>query len=145
MISVIVPVYNAAGYLRGCIENVLAQDFTDWELLLITGVSEDGTDEICRQLAGEDARICVLERKDPGVSAARNCGIDHARGEYLVFPDGDDRLEKDYLAKLLATMEAPGQDASKVKGFDRAVVQMGMAGYVTESKEDGEELLVFEV
>ena len=143
-ISVIVPVKNICHLIGDLVDDLKAQSVTDWELLLITGVSEDGTDEICRQLAGEDARICVLERKDPGVSAARNCGIDHARGEYLVFPDGDDRLEKDYLAKLLVTMEAPGQDASKVKGFDRAVVQMGMAGYVTESTEDGEELFVFE-
>ncbi|MBQ5431582.1 MAG: glycosyltransferase family 2 protein [Lachnospiraceae bacterium] len=134
-VSIIVPVKNIRDLIGEMVKDLKAQSVTDWELLLITGVSEDGTDEVCRKLAEEDTRITVLERRQPGVSGARNEGIEHAGGTYLVFPDGDDRLEKDYLERLLATIEEPGKHVM-VKRFPRASVQMGMTGYFTETEDE---------
>ena len=100
MISVIVPVYNAAGYLRGCIENVLAQDFTDWELLLVDDESSDGSAEICDEYSRKDKRIKTIRAVHGGAAAARNRGIEEAGGGYICFVDSDDSIEPDYLSYM---------------------------------------------
>ena len=89
-ISVIVPVYNVEKYLCRCIDSILAQTFTDFELLLIDDGSKDSSGEICEEYAGKDARIRVFHRQNGGVSTARNLGIDKAKGEWIYFVDSDD-------------------------------------------------------
>jgi glycosyltransferase involved in cell wall biosynthesis len=137
-VSIIVPVKNIRHQIQELVSDVKSQSVTDWELLLITGVSDDGTDEVCHTMAEEDERIQVLLRKEEGVSAARNCGIEHAKGDYLVFPDGDDRIDKEYLATLLSTIEEKEDDEDR--DFPSLPVEMGMIGYITEVVEGDEEL-----
>lgn len=98
MLSVVIPVYNGERCIRRAIEGVLAQTYTNWELILVDDGSTDGTAAICDEYAS--ARIRVIHQPNGGVSAARNAGIAAADGEYLAFVDADDIIERDYLANL---------------------------------------------
>ena len=95
-ISVIVPVYNVEQYLPRCIDSILAQTFTDFELLLIDDGSTDNSGKICDEYAKKDTRIRVWHKENGGVSSARNVGLDNARGELISFIDSDDWIDKDY-------------------------------------------------
>lgn len=88
--SVIVPIYNVEEYLSQCIESVLRQTFSDFELILVDDGSPDNSIGICNEYAQADSRVRVVRRKNGGLSAARNTGIQNARGDYLVFLDSDD-------------------------------------------------------
>lgn len=99
-ISVIVPVYNAEKYLSQCIDSILRQDFTDFELLLIDDGSKDNSGFICDEYAQKDQRVKVFHKKNGGVSSARNLGIDNAQGEYIAFIDSDDYVDHNYLSIL---------------------------------------------
>lgn len=100
LISVIVPVYNAAKYLDACFKSLCAQDYPDWEAILVDDGSSDNSPRLCDEWAAREPRIRVLHRKNGGVSAARNAGIAEARGEYLAFLDSDDRIEPMFLSTL---------------------------------------------
>ena len=100
-LSVIVPVYNVAPYLRACVDSLLTQSFTDFELLLVDDGSTDGSDTICEAYAEKDSRVVALHQENGGACAARNRGIDNARGEFLVFVDADDLVTEDYLRHLM--------------------------------------------
>lgn len=110
IISVIVPVYNTAVYLKQCVDSVLAQDFHDWELLLIDDGSADGSAEICKSYAERDNRIKVISQENAGPSVARNNGIGVARGGYLFFLDSDDVLSCDALSHLYRVVKECGVD-----------------------------------
>ncbi len=99
-VSVIMPAYNTARWVRDAVASVQAQTMPDWELVAVDDGSTDETGEILEALAAQDARIKVLRQANAGVSAARNAGMDAARGEYLAFLDSDDLLEPDFLAAL---------------------------------------------
>lgn len=99
-VSIIVPVYNSAPYLKSCVASVLRQTYTDFELLLITDGPTDGSEEICRRLALKDQRIQFLPQTHKGVSVARNIGLEKASGEYLFFLDSDDAIHPQLLEKL---------------------------------------------
>lgn len=101
MISVIVPVYNAAPYLNQCIESIVKQTYTDWECILINDGSTDKSGEICRMWEERDSRIHVINQSNQGVSAARNQGIEESKGEYLVFIDSDDWVDIEYLSVMI--------------------------------------------
>lgn len=94
MISVIVPVYNVERYLARCIESILSQTYTDFELLLIDDGSKDKSGSICDEYALKDSRIRVFHKPNGGVSSARNVGLDNARGQWVAFCDSDDWLDK---------------------------------------------------
>lgn len=96
-ISVIVPVYNVEKYLRRCVDSILAQTFTDFELLLIDDGSMDKSGDICDEYAKQDGRVRVFHQKNGGVSKARNVGLDSAKGEWVTFVDSDDWVENKYL------------------------------------------------
>jgi glycosyltransferase involved in cell wall biosynthesis len=91
-ISIIVPVYNVENYMKECIESILAQSFTDIEVLLINDGSTDRSGEICDEFAQKDERVRVIHKPYGGVSSARNAGIRNAKGNYIGFVDGDDRV-----------------------------------------------------
>lgn len=90
MISVIVPVYNTEQYLHRCIDSILAQTYTDFELLLIDDGSTDSSGAICDEYALKDTRVRVFHKENGGVSSARNLGLDNAQGEWITFVDSDD-------------------------------------------------------
>ena len=81
MVSIIVPVYNTEKFLHRCIDSILAQTYTDFELLLIDDGSKDSSGAICDEYAAKDARVKVFHKENGGVSSARNLGLDNARGE----------------------------------------------------------------
>lgn len=99
-VSVIIPVYNAEKYLNRCIDSVLAQTFSDFELLLIDDGSKDRSGEICEEYAATNSRVCVFHKDNGGVSSARNVGIDNAKGMWLIFLDSDDWIDNSYLKKI---------------------------------------------
>lgn len=103
-ISVIVPVYNAEKWLRRCVGSILAQTYTDFELLLINDGSTDDSGVICDEYAGKNSRIRVFHKPNGGVSSARNLGLDNARGEWITFVDSDDWVELEYLECLLSNV-----------------------------------------
>lgn len=101
LISVIVPIYKVEKYLSRCIESLLRQSFTDFELLLINDGSPDNSGAISDHWAKLDARIRVFHQENAGLSAARNKGLANAKGRYAVFVDSDDYVDIGYLAHLV--------------------------------------------
>ncbi len=99
-LSIIVPIYNTSKYLRRCIDSILAQTFTDFELILINDGSTDNSLEILRNYEVQDSRIVVIDKVNEGVAAARNQGIEIAKGEYIMFSDSDDYVDRDWIKKL---------------------------------------------
>lgn len=91
-ISVIVPVYKAEAYLSRCVDSILAQTFTDFELILVDDGSPDRSGTICDEYAARDARIRVIHKPNGGLSDARNTGIDASTGDWLMFVDSDDYI-----------------------------------------------------
>ena len=99
-ISVIVPVYRVEKYLPACIDSILNQTFTDFELILVDDGSPDRCPEICDETAKRDARVRAIHQANQGLSAARNAGIEAAHGAWLSFVDSDDFLAPDFLETL---------------------------------------------
>lgn len=102
-ISIIIPIYNVERYLRQCIDSILAQTFTDFELLLIDDGSPDGCPAICDEYAEKDARIRVFHKQNGGVTSARNKGLNNANGNWIIYIDGDDWIEPTYVEELYNT------------------------------------------
>ena len=101
-LSVIVPVYNTEKYLRECIDSILAQTFTDFELILVDDGSTDTSGSICDEYVQKDDRIVVTHQKNAGVTAARKRGVNMASGEYVTFVDSDDWIDGDMYRILFA-------------------------------------------
>jgi len=106
-ISIIVPVYKAEQYLPQCIESILAQTFTDFELILVDDGSPDDCGAICDEYAKKDARIKVIHQPNSGVSVARNAALDIARGKYIMFCDSDDWVEPEWCECLYNAIQTP--------------------------------------
>lgn len=100
-ISVIVPIYKTEAYLRRCVDSILAQTFTDFELILVDDGSPDKCYAICEDYKAKDSRVIVVHKKNGGVSSARNAGLDAVRGEFVTFVDSDDYVKPAYLRELL--------------------------------------------
>lgn len=96
-ISVIIPVYNVQNYISECIESLINQTFKDIEIILINDGSTDRTGEICRKYSENDNRILLIDKKNEGVSIARNIGLSMAKGEYIAFVDSDDFIDDNML------------------------------------------------
>ena len=99
-VSIIIPVYNAEKYLRQCLDSILLQTYTDWECILVNDGSQDCSGNICDEFEKKDHRFVVIHKENEGVSCARNSGLDISKGEWLVFIDSDDYIQKDYLHDL---------------------------------------------
>ncbi len=99
-VSILVPIYKVEKYLARCIDSVLAQDFTDWELILVDDGSPDRCPEICDEYAQKDERIRVVHKENGGLPSARLAGFKEARGKYVAFLDADDYLLPDALTTL---------------------------------------------
>lgn len=101
LISVVIPVYNVEKYLSQCIDSVLHQTYHNTEILLIDDGSTDKSGLICDQYAIQNSKIRVIHNKNKGVSAARNTGLKAAQGEYVIFMDSDDYIEKSMYEEML--------------------------------------------
>lgn len=118
-ISVIVPVYNAEKYLHRCVDSILAQTYTDFELLLINDGSPDNCGAICDEYAQKDSRVRVFHKENGGVSSARNMGLDNAKGEWVTFVDADDWITSQCIEMLTQRLDA---DMIKcgIESFDKS-------------------------
>ena len=101
LVSIIVPCYKVEQYLPVCIESILNQSYSDWELILVDDGSPDRSGEICDQYAAKDERIRVIHKPNGGLSSARNAGLDIMQGEYVSFLDSDDFWHVDYLQLMM--------------------------------------------
>lgn len=113
-VSVIVPIYNAERYLTVSIPSILNQSFSNLEILLINDGSTDESLEICRSMAQTDPRIQILDRKNGGVSAARNLGIEHATGDFITFVDSDDFLFENAVENMVNEIESSKVDVIRM-------------------------------
>lgn len=152
-ISIIVPVYNAEATLSRCIESLLCQTFQDFEIILIDDCSKDQSRTIIKQYENQDNRIkCVFTTKNGGSSAARNLGLDFARGEYVMFADSDDFVTSDWIEKLYHTQTSnpnclvvanifdikKGQNIPRIHNYkDNCVVEMDYFKLFSELHLDG--------
>lgn len=102
LLTVIVPVYNVEKYLRQCLDSVVNQTFKDLEIILINDGSTDSSLDICKEYCDKDDRVVVIDQENAGLAAARQTGLDNAKGEYIAFVDSDDYLELDMYDKMLA-------------------------------------------
>lgn len=109
-ISIISPVYNAERYITKCLDSILAQTFQDWELILVDDESPDKSGIICDEYATKDSRIIVIHKKNGGVGAARQTGLDTVTGEYVIHVDPDDWVEPTMLQELYTKAIAEAAD-----------------------------------
>lgn len=100
-VSIIVPVYNVQNYLEKCLDSILEQTYNDLEIILVDDGSTDKSGFICDSYEKKDKRVKVIHKKNGGLSAARNAGLEIASGDYLLFIDSDDWIENDYVNYLL--------------------------------------------
>ena len=99
-ISIIVPVYNVEQYLDRCVNSILNQTFTDFELILVDDGSKDHCPEMCDEWSKKDARITVIHKENGGAGSARNIGMKKASGKYVCFVDSDDWVSFHMLKNL---------------------------------------------
>lgn len=124
LVSVIVPVHNGEAYLENCIESILAQAYEELEILVINDGSVDATEKICKRLSEQHTCLRVITLSDLGVSAARNSGLEQARGAYIMFVDADDRLRPGVLKGLHDILT----------GTDADMAGCGFAAWETEKE-----------
>lgn len=117
MLSIIVPVYRVEKFLPKCIESILEQTYSDFELILVDDGSPDKCPEICDAYASQDERVIVIHQKNAGVSSARNAGLEKARGEYIGFIDPDDWVAPEMYEDMLNEMKISQTDLV-ICGYD---------------------------
>lgn len=117
LISVIVPVYNVANYIKKCTDSIINQTYCNLEIILVDDGSIDGSAELCDKIASSDNRIKVIHKKNGGLSDARNIGIEFANGDFISFIDSDDYIECDMLDELFNNICAHEAEIS-VCGYD---------------------------
>lgn len=105
ILSIIVPVFNTKEYLSCCIDSILNQSFTQYDLLLVDDGSSDGSSDVCDQYGHKDSRIHIIHKENGGVSSARNVGLEKAKGEWVFFLDSDDLLPARALEMLMAHVD----------------------------------------
>ena len=114
MISIIVPAYNTGKYLPKCIESILAQSYSDLELILVDDGSKDDSGKICDDYAAKDSRVRVFHKENGGSSTARNYGILRSKGNYLGFIDSDDFIDPDMFEKLMNAVKEYGVKCAQI-------------------------------
>ena len=132
MITIIVPVYKVEAYLHRCVDSILNQTYTDFELLLVDDGSPDNCGEICDEYANEDSRVSVIHQENGGLSSARNTGIswfyEKNKGDYITFVDSDDWLHPDYL-KILMTGITENDVKISVCNYTRVTAEIPHENY----------------
>ena len=133
-VSVIVPVYQVEQYLAKCLDSILAQTFTDFELILVNDGTRDRCPEIMDEYAARDTRIRLVHKENGRLSSARNAGLDIARGEYIVFVDSDDTVEPTMIADAVQAAEKAHADL--VIYNYRLVTEKGVQGAYLPMKDE---------
>lgn len=110
LISVIVPVYNVEAYLHRCVQSIVKQTYRNLEILLVDDGSTDRSGQICDELGKTDTRLRVIHQENGGLSAARNRGIEEARGAYIAFVDSDDSVDADMYRTMLTKLQEQNAD-----------------------------------
>lgn len=105
LISIIVPCYNVSAYVERCINSIIAQTYSNIEIILINDGSTDDTLQKCKQFSQSDKRIVLIDKENGGLSSARNKGLDIAHGNYIVFIDSDDFISEDHVELLYTTLK----------------------------------------
>lgn len=134
LISVIIPIYNAELYLNECLNSVFQQTYKNLEIILINDGSSDGSQAIAERYGEKDKRFRIVNQESKGVSAARNRGLDLARGKYIMFLDSDDKIALDTVEELLLPISGKSRIFSMAKYSTRDVL-----------KDDHEEIRVTSV
>ncbi|MBR0098441.1 MAG: glycosyltransferase [Treponema sp.] len=130
-ITIIVPVYNAEKFLHRCLDSIIYQTFTNWECILIDDGSPDNSGAICDDYVARDSRFRVIHQENKGVSAARNAGLDSAKGNWIGFVDSDDWCEPNMLENMYNTVQMTGE------GHDMILCKiqdtLGLQGFASDS------------
>lgn len=113
LVSVIVPVYNTADYLRECLDSLLAQTLTNIEIICVNDGSTDSSREILDEYQAKDARVLVVDQENQGVSVARNAGVERASGKYVCFVDSDDYVTRDFCERSSSVAEKNAADVAR--------------------------------
>lgn len=132
LVSIIVPVYNSAKYLSGCVDSILAQTYKNIELILVDDGSKDDSGKICDSYVSKDSRVKVIHQQNGGISRAQNAGLDAASGEFMAFADNDDILDCKNIEILLNAILQSGASMSKAKWQ-----QFGLSSLEQIKKEAG--------
>ena len=144
-ISIIVPVYKVEPYLRKCIDSILAQTFTNFELILVDDGSPDSCGKICDEYVEKDKRIIVIHKENGGQSSARNRALDIAKGNYIGFVDSDDWIEPDMYETLYNLILKSGKDIANI-GFNfiigESIKTFSSHGEISLNKEEALEELI---
>ena len=132
-LSIIVPVYNAEKYLRECLDSILGQTFTDFELVLINDGSSDKSGEICDEYAQKDERVRVIHQENHGVTFSRQLGASLATGDFVTYVDSDDWIDKETYAVMMAHIEENNADV----GIFAAVIEDTSTKMLSNNIETG--------
>lgn len=133
-ISVIVPVYNAEQYLPHCVDSILSQSFTDFELILVDDGSPDNCGKICDEYEKKDSRVRVFHQANGGASSARNVGIENAHGKFLCFIDADDTVAPHFLNELVLDIELEDNIDLVIQGSRKFFSNGSTQDFVPKSK-----------
>ena len=117
MVSVIIPIYNAEKYIEECIQSIVNQTYNDLEILCIFDGSTDESYKICEKISKKDSRVKLIIKENGGVSSTRNLGIEVSCGEFLIFVDADDYIEKNCIEKMVKLLEEHNSDIVQVGYF----------------------------
>lgn len=140
LVTVIVPVYNVSKYLARCVDSLINQTYTTLQIILVDDGSPDDSGDICDAYAQQDSRIEVIHQSNGGISAARNAGLDHARGEWITFVDSDDYVSPYYVEDMYTAAVNNGCDMAisfhtkvaeadkEVADFSRVTETYGFSG-----------------
>lgn len=146
-LSIIIPVYNVEDYLHRCVESILAQDYYDYEIILVDDGSTDSSGTICDELAKKHSFIHVIHKSNGGISSARNAGLENAVGKYIWFIDSDDYVAPKCLALIIKQIE---QDGTEILFFPyirtNGVVTFGeLVGDYYEGEYSGKDILQYQL
>lgn len=103
-VSIGIPVYNVAKYLRQCLDSIVKQTFTDFEVIMTDDGSNDDSFNICQEYVAKDSRFKLIHQENKGAAEARNTCLKHMKGKYVTWVDSDDIINPDYLEKLMTTI-----------------------------------------
>ena len=136
LVSIIVPVYNVQKYIKKCVNSLLSQDYKNIEIILVDDGSPDQCGTIIDTLKAKDSRISVIHQQNQGVSAARNAGLDTANGQYVMFVDGDDWVDSNYVSYFLRLVKGGTFDIAFNLNAHSAVMKSAESKEHFESTEE---------